>query len=125
MNNLSVIYQRSDIVLVPFPFTDLSRQKARPSVVISSSAYNARMTDLILVAISSKIGAIDPAFDLLIPASHIRFTATGLRVSSIIRAGKIVTMDQGMVYRKLGNLPVDLMAQLEKRLWTVLELNSQ
>ena len=32
--------QRGDIVLVPFPFTDLSRQKARPALVVSPQNFN-------------------------------------------------------------------------------------
>jgi mRNA interferase MazF len=108
---------------VPFPFTDLSRQKARPSVVISSPFYNARMNDLILVAISSKTGKIDPVLELLIPLSHPRFAVTGLRVLSVIKIGKIVTIDQSLVYHKLGSLPPDLMTQLEQRLRNVLDLN--
>lgn len=125
MSYQPVHYQRSDIVLVPFPFTDLSRQKARPSVIISSLSYNARMNDLILVAISSKTGISDPVLELLIPLSHTRFGATGLRVPSVIKIGKIVTIDQALVYRKLGNLPADLMIQLEQRLRNVLDLNSK
>jgi mRNA interferase MazF len=111
--------------LVPFPFTDLSRQKTRPAVVISSASYNTRMSDLILVAISSKTTSIDSAFDLLIPSTHPLFAATGLRTPSIIRTGKIVTIAQEMIYRKLGNLPTDLMTRLEQRLWTIFDLNSK
>ena len=125
MSHQPVNYQRGDIVLVPFPFTDLSRQKARPSVVISSLSYNTRMNDLILVAISSKTGAIDPRFELLIPPSHLRFAATGLRVPSVIKIDKLVTIDQALVYRKLGSLPADLMTQLEQQLRNVLELNNK
>jgi mRNA interferase MazF len=34
-------YERGDIVLVPFPFSDQTTTKKRPAVVISSSRYNA------------------------------------------------------------------------------------
>ena len=42
-----------DIILVPFPFTDQSRAKKRPAVVISSSAYNTERPDLIIMAVTS------------------------------------------------------------------------
>jgi mRNA interferase MazF len=33
-------YAFGDVILVPFPFTDLSTKKQRPAVMISSSRYN-------------------------------------------------------------------------------------
>ncbi|MEZ4870511.1 MAG: type II toxin-antitoxin system PemK/MazF family toxin [Caldilineaceae bacterium] len=121
MSQLLTQYQRNDIVLVPFPFTNLARQKARPSVVVSSASYNARMNDLVVAAISSQITIMDATFDLLSPITHPQFAITGLRVSSGIKAGKII-IEQSIVYRKLGMLPSDLMAQLEQRLRSVFDL---
>lgn len=46
-------YEFGDVLLVPFPFTDQTTSKNRPTVVISSSAYNAARPDLILMAVSS------------------------------------------------------------------------
>jgi mRNA interferase MazF len=33
-------YSFGDVILVPFPFTDQSRAKQRPAVVVSSARYN-------------------------------------------------------------------------------------
>jgi mRNA interferase MazF len=33
-------YNRGDVVLVPFPFSDQTTAKKRPAVIISSSTYN-------------------------------------------------------------------------------------
>jgi mRNA interferase MazF len=46
-----------DIILVPFPFTDQSASKNRPAVVVSSSAYNARRPDLVIMAVTSQKGS--------------------------------------------------------------------
>ena len=48
-------YKRGDIILVPFPFTDLSSSKRRPALVISPESFNERMQDLVVVAITSQL----------------------------------------------------------------------
>ncbi len=54
-------FQRGDIVLVPFPFSDLSTTKVRPAVVVSSSLYHTTEPDLILAAITSRVAtAMEP-----------------------------------------------------------------
>lgn len=42
------IYRQRDIVLVPFPFSDLSTPKVRPVLVLSNDAYNRRTEDLLV-----------------------------------------------------------------------------
>lgn len=125
MNNPLGTYHRGDILLVPFPFTDLSQLKTRPAVVISSASFHTRMSDLILVAISSRTSSVDSTFDLLIPSSHPLFAATGLRTSSVIKVGKIVTLAREKIYHRLGNLPIDLMTRLEQRLKVVFDLSNK
>lgn len=48
-------YKRGDIVLVHFPFTDLSSSKKRPALIVSPDDFNGRMQDLVLVAITSQL----------------------------------------------------------------------
>ena len=50
-----ITYKSGDVVLVPFPFTDLSTLKQRPAVILSSSKFNKRTGDCIMVAITSHI----------------------------------------------------------------------
>jgi|SRR5579862_2755256 len=47
-------YNRGDIVLVSFPFTDLSSSKRRPALVVSPDAFNRAMQDVVLAAITSQ-----------------------------------------------------------------------
>jgi mRNA interferase MazF len=48
-------YSRGDVVLVPFPFTDLTNAKQRPAVVISAGRLNATRDDVVLLAITSQV----------------------------------------------------------------------
>jgi mRNA interferase MazF len=47
-------YRRGDIVLVSFPFTDLSSSKRRPALVISPDPFNEQGQDMVLIAITSR-----------------------------------------------------------------------
>lgn len=108
--------QRGDVVLVPFPFTDLTRQKARPAVVISSERFNASSADVVLVAISSRLPASPNDTDLIMRHSSTGFQATGLRVSSVIRTTKLVTLQQSLIYTTLGKLDSRMIGEVDGRL---------
>jgi mRNA interferase MazF len=88
-----------DVLLVPFPFTDQTTTKKRPSVVISSDTYNQLKPDLIIMAITSKINPELSLGELEI----IKFTEAGLLKPSIIKP-VISTIDKSLVIRKLGKL---------------------
>ena len=45
-------YKRGDVVLVRFPFTDLTTTKKRPALVISTDFYNQSQINLIIAAIT-------------------------------------------------------------------------
>lgn len=109
-------YQRGDILLVPFPFSDLSRQKARPAVVISPLRFNHRNQDVILVAISSQIPGTLDEFELEIRKDSAAFAPTGLRVNSVIKTAKLITMDQSLIYTILGKLTTETMRELDQRI---------
>jgi hypothetical protein len=47
-------YKRGDIVLVSFPFTDLSSSKRRPALVVSPDEFNGIGQEVVLVAITSQ-----------------------------------------------------------------------
>jgi len=86
---------RGDIVLVPFPFTDLSARKVRPGIIISADPQR---TDVILAFISS-IVPIQQAVtsDFVLHSTHPEFPLTGLKRSSIFKMGKLLTLDRSMV----------------------------
>ena len=46
-------YKKWDIILVPFPFTDLTASKKRPALIISPNEYNTDL-DVIIEFITSK-----------------------------------------------------------------------
>lgn len=49
-------YKRWDLVLVPFPFTDLSSTKRRPALIVSPDIYNAGK-DVVIAYVTSKLAS--------------------------------------------------------------------
>lgn len=95
--------RRGDVVLVPFPFTDLSTTKQRPAVVLSSEQYHQATGDCIVAAITSvRPPALSPGEVALSAEDQ---AAGGLLKPSIVRVGKLIALDRRLVRRTLGRLP--------------------
>ncbi len=91
------------MVLVPFPFTDLTATKQRPALVISNDSLNARGYDVGLLAITSQIPVNLLPHGFLIPAADQR--ASGLPKPSLIKLTKVITLHESLVVKRLGSLP--------------------
>ena len=76
-------YKRGDVVLVPFPFTDLSSTKQRPALVVSADHLNATRDDLLVAAITSQIPVMLAADEFMIPTSAL--VECGLPKASVLR----------------------------------------
>ncbi len=103
-------YKQGDVVLVPFPFTDLTATKQRPALVISSDALNARGSDAVLLAITSQIPAALRSEEFLIPTNDQR--ACGLPKPSLIKLAKVITLHQSLFLKRLGALPLATLARV-------------
>jgi len=112
--------KRGTIVLTPFPFTDLSGAKVRPAVVISRTDRPG--DDVILAFISSVLPSRLLATDLSVDPSHPDFRETGLKVASIIKCDKLVTVQRRMILGELGELSSTLLQDLDQRLRYALNL---
>ena len=109
-------YKRGDVVLVPFPFTDLSRAKQRPALVVSPDAFNSTRDDVLVAAITSQAPLKLAADELLIPAAEL--AACGLPKPSILRLTKLAALQRQLVIKRIGTLPAAtltlVMAQLRQ-----------
>jgi mRNA interferase MazF len=117
-------YRRGTIVLVPFPFTDLSQRKARPAVVLSPEHINTRSPDVILAAISSTTPHAPNDLELVLYKTDPLFKATGLRVNSVVKAQKLVTIQQSLIHTTLGQLADPWLHELDLRVMRALGLRN-
>lgn len=92
-------YKRGDIVLVPFPFSNQTATKKRPAVVVSSSLYNEKTNDIVIIAVTSKVEK-NPAVGEGLIAD---WQSAGLLKPSAVKPA-ISTIEQVLVLKKLGTL---------------------
>ncbi len=110
---------RGDVVLVDWPFSDLSGSKLRPAVVVQADYLKGLIDDTIYVKVqSSHYGVpgteveIDPAIE----------TTSGLLNRSYASCKDLLTRDQALAHHTLGVLSDTVMRQIEACLKQVLEL---
>mgnify|MGYP001546324216 CR=1 FL=1 len=89
---------RRRVVLLPFPFSDLSDQKLRPALVLA----DADRGDWLLCQITSKPYADTRAVQL----AEADFVAGGLRLLSYARPAKLFTAHAGLIRSVIGELSV-------------------
>jgi len=99
---------KGDVVVVPFPFSDLSKAKRRPSLVVAALKGN----DVILCQITSRI-----KHDVYsIPLENIDFQNGSLPLPSHIRPNRLFTADTQIVIYKAGTLAPSKTKAVEKTL---------
>ncbi len=92
-------FKFGDIILVPFPFTDQSSIKKRPAVVVSSEKYNRERSDIIIMAVTSRMHQVNRPGEQLIT----NWRNAGLLKPSVFKP-ILATIENLLVLRKLGRL---------------------
>ncbi len=103
---------KGDVILISFPFTDLSGNKLRPAVVIAESDI-----DFTVCFITTQIQWHETTDIKLTPTAN-----NGLKKLSLIRTSKIATLDKLLAKGLLGQLSFTQIADLNNKLKTVLQL---
>lgn len=105
---------KGKVVLVPFPFDDLSSTKMRPAVCLTHPI--GQYQHIILAFITSKIPNNLLDSDYVLDQSHADFLASGLRQPSTIRLDHLMTVRKSIVQRELGELSSQTQAEIAQKL---------
>lgn len=89
-------FVKGEVVVVPFPYSDLSKAKRRPALVIA----NLKGDDVVLCQIISQ--ARDDEHAIAIKDKD--FETGGLKRNSYIRAGRLFTVDNNIILYSAGKL---------------------
>lgn len=118
----SILFAKGDVVLVTYPFADLSGTKLRPAVVVCAVPLQTEIT--LAFVTSQNVGTLQPGDIVVLPA-HPEFNQTGFTVTSKIRATKLATLHHALITRRLGKFGSILLANLDSALVSGLNINIQ
>lgn len=94
-------YKQGDIVIVNFPFTDLSNSKLRPALIVSNTSVNIS-NDYIIVMISTQ--KIHGDFSVKITNSDVTTAFKPPHDTMYIYCKKIATLSETIVKNKITEL---------------------
>ena len=103
---------KGDIVLIPFPFTDLSGLKNRPALILISGE-----SDITVSFITTQL-KWQENYDVKIEPS----AKNSLKKTSLIRLSKLATIDKDLVIGKLGDLLTTELTTIDKNLIEIFKL---
>ena len=98
MTNAGTNIDQRSVVLLPFPFTNLSSSKKRPALVISNSEFNRKNNDVICCLITSNPEA--KGVKIISKDMESGF----LEFESTVKPYRLFTADKSIIYKILGRL---------------------
>ena len=94
------MYNQRDIILIPFPYSDLTRDEKRPALIVSNDKLN-KTEDRICCLITRKIHKDD------IEILEKDFESGNLPFKSSLKAHRIFTIDKKIIVKKLCTISRD------------------
>jgi mRNA interferase MazF len=111
-------FEQRDIVIIPFPFTDLSANKQRPALIISNSDFNRRNLDVVCCMITSHFES---------SADHVPIRDGDCEMGhlgkdSVIKPFRLFTVSKSRIIKKYNRLAVPRARTVIEELRKVIDL---
>lgn len=106
--------KKGDIILIPFPFTDLTGDKNRPALVLVD-----RKLDVTVAFISTQLKWQEETDVLLKPSEE-----NGLKKDSLIRFSKLGTIDKELAIGRLGQVDNNTIQAVNRNLKKIFQMEN-
>jgi len=105
--------EKGDILLIPFPFSDLKGNKNRPALVLINSEL-----DIALSFISTQLNWQEETDILLKPTKN-----NGLKKDSLLRLSKLATIDKKLALGRIGRMEANDLKQVNINLIKLFQID--
>ena len=105
--------KKGEIVLIPFPFTDLKGNKLRPALVLFAT-----VSDIIVSFITTQVQWEEQNDIIIKPDKN-----TGIKKTSLIRLSKLATLDKSFVIGQIGVLNKSTLKEVDDKLIVIFNIN--
>ena len=110
MTEDGILFSQRNIVLVPFPYTDLSGVEQRPVLILSERNYNSKNEDIICCALTSNLKGINDG----IKVTNKNMESGHLDFDSVIVPCKVWTPNKNKVIKSIGKLNIEKSKEVVK-----------
>lgn len=111
---------RGKVVLLPFPFDDLSATKVRPAICLTDPV--GPYEHVILAFITSRVPEVLLDTDVLLSTERPGYAETGLRLTSVLRLHRLMTVATSLIRRELGVLSLEMQTEVDEKLRRLFDL---
>jgi mRNA interferase MazF len=105
-----IMFEQGEILIVPFPFSNLEGIKQRPVLVISNSKYNKNSEDIITCGITSNLK--DSDCSVLIDNENL--LKGKIPIASKIKVDKLFTLNKSIIIKKIARINDDSLKKVKK-----------
>jgi mRNA interferase MazF len=94
--------KRGDVVLLPFPNSDLQTAKLRPALIVQSDDLDTGLSQIILAMVSSNLARVGHPSRILLKIDTEQGKESGLLLDSVIMTDNLATISLSRIVRIIG-----------------------
>lgn len=114
---LGTVYKQREVVLVPFPYSDLSATKRRPVLIVSNNDYNNSFPDILVCVITSNRFGDEYSVNL----ENEDLEMGVLPESSVVKTHKLFTIEKTKIIRKFSMVKSQFYDQIKDKIEALIQ----
>lgn len=114
---IGIMYKQRQIVLVPFPYSDLSGNKRRPVLIISNDSYNKAFDDVLVCVITSNLR--QDGYSVTLSNDDLEIGV--LPESSVVKSHKLFTIRKDKIIKTFSLVNEEFFRQVNEKIKHLIE----